>query len=291
MTFRNFSGGYGVSEDYLRLHDFLAEIRNETFTYARLDWMITHAPYLQIDFLPRIGLWEEDGRMVAAALFDTSLDDVFLLTRPGYAHLYPEMIAYAKTHMVNEENPSFRLFIDDGDDALQRAALAQGFHATEYRDFVARHDLSDDQLAYTLPEGYTIVSLQEEPEFEKYLTGLSRGFDDEEPVTAEDVATAQAAFHRVHVNLDLKVSVKAPDGSYVAHCGMWYDPAAGFALVEPVATVPAFRRMGLGKAAVLEGLRRVKALGAQHALVGSGQQFYYAIGFRPVHTGSSWVLK
>jgi predicted N-acetyltransferase YhbS len=46
--------------------------------------------------------------------------------------------------------------------------------------------------------------------------------------------------------------------------------------------------MGLGKAAVLEGIRRVGDLGARKVLVGSSQQFYYSIGMRPYSTASEW---
>ncbi len=69
---------------------------------------------------------------------------------------------------------------------------------------------------------------------------------------------------------------------------MWYDSETEYALVEPVATDPDFRMLGLGKAAVLEGIRRCGQLGAKQAYVGSSQQFYYQIGFRPVPTSTFW---
>jgi predicted N-acetyltransferase YhbS len=71
---------------------------------------------------------------------------------------------------------------------------------------------------------------------------------------------------------------------------MWYDSETDYALVEPVATIPAYRKMGLGKAAVLEGVKRCGELGAKRAYVGSSQQFYYKIGFRPVPGGTFWEL-
>ena len=75
---------------------------------------------------------------------------------------------------------------------------------------------------------------------------------------------------------------------FVSYCGMWYDKEAGYAVIEPVATDPEFRRMGLGKAAVLEGIRRVGELGAKIILVGSSQQFYYSIGMQPYVSASVW---
>jgi predicted N-acetyltransferase YhbS len=72
---------------------------------------------------------------------------------------------------------------------------------------------------------------------------------------------------------------------------MWFDERSKTALVEPVATEPAYRKMGLGKAAVLEPIKRCGALGAERALVGSSQQFYYNIGFRPYATSTWWKEK
>lgn len=52
--------------------------------------------------------------------------------------------------------------------------------------------------------------------------------------------------------------MKSPDGSYIAHCGMWYGSESDFAVIEPVCTAPEHRKHGFGREAVLERLRRVK---------------------------------
>ena len=52
---------------------------------------------------------------------------------------------------------------------------------------------------------------------------------------------------------------------------------------------PDFRRMGLGKAAVWEGIRRCALLGATVAYVGSDQAFYKAIGFTKRFDSNSWI--
>jgi len=71
---------------------------------------------------------------------------------------------------------------------------------------------------------------------------------------------------------------------------MWYRPGDFYCYVEPVATDPDYRKIGLGKAAVLEAARRCGKLGAKQAVVGSNQQFYYNIGFYPVYTMTYWEL-
>jgi len=100
--------------------------------------------------------------------------------------------------------------------------------------------------------------------------------------------SGDAAFKRLNVNLNLKIAVVAPNGDFISYCGMWHDPSSKNVLVEPVATDPAFRRMGLGRAAVLEAVLRCGKLGATNAFVVSSQQFYYNIGFRPTSTSTFW---
>jgi N-acetylglutamate synthase-like GNAT family acetyltransferase len=95
-------------------------------------------------------------------------------------------------------------------------------------------------------------------------------------------------WNKPNVDMNLKIFVAAPNGDFVSHCGMWYDQKSKSALVEPVATEPAYRKMGLGKAAILECIKRCGELGATKAFVSSSQQIYYSIGFRPYATSTWW---
>ncbi|MDD2955011.1 MAG: hypothetical protein PHD67_01710 [Oscillospiraceae bacterium] len=165
IEFRNFSGGYGVSEDYRKLHDFLTICQEKNFSYARLDWMITHRPYLEEGNLCRIGIWEEGQAVVATALFDTALSDIFLIAARGYETLYEEMIGCACGHMANDGGKPLRLFINDENLGLQKAACKMGFSKTNQKEPVAAFDLrrcpleESDLLDQTHREaGYQIVS-------------------------------------------------------------------------------------------------------------------------------------
>ena len=87
----------------------------------------------------------------------------------------------------------------------------------------------------------------------------------------------------------LTIVAKAPTGAYAAYCGMWFVPELRLAYVEPVATDPDFRRMGLGAAVVLESLRRVQEMGAEVAWVGSDLPFYTSIGFEVMFRFNLWT--
>ena len=85
---------------------------------------------------------------------------------------------------------------------------------------------------------------------------------------------------------DLDVVAEAPDGRFGAYCICWMDPVNGVGELEPVGTRPGFRRRGLARAVVLEGLRRMKARGARTALVvfegdnAPAKRLYESVGFR-----------
>jgi predicted N-acetyltransferase YhbS len=95
-------------------------------------------------------------------------------------------------------------------------------------------------------------------------------------------------FDTPNAQRDLKIVVEAPTGDYVSFSGVFYVPTYKYVYIEPVATDPDYRRKGLGKAGVLEGIRRCSALGATVAYVGSDQAFYRSMGFSRVHTGECW---
>ncbi|MFO8009041.1 MAG: GNAT family N-acetyltransferase [Candidatus Brocadiia bacterium] len=93
---------------------------------------------------------------------------------------------------------------------------------------------------------------------------------------------------RVH-RPDLDLSVVAPDGELASGCIIWHNARNRMGILEPVCTHPDYRRRGLGRAVVLDAIRRAAALGATRAVVDTTKPFYPAIGFREKHTGHMWV--
>ena len=107
-------------------------------------------------------------------------------------------------------------------------------------------------------------------------------------MTNDDLEDRRKMFETPKACRDLKIAVQASDGNFVAFCGMFYELTNRYAYVEPVATDPDYRRLGLGKAAVLEGIRRCGELGAKVAYVGSNLNFYLSIDFEVIHTDECW---
>ena len=243
-----------------------------------------------------MGIWEDGGRIVAATTYDTKLGSAFLLALNGYEWLRQEMLIHAKENMAKDG--SFRALILDGDLEMQNLAARNGLYPTQNKESDAIFPIEPEKVQYALPDGFKITSLKDDFDLYKYGQALWKGFDHETKgdgpfyLAWEKRAEGyRRIWDRPNVDLSLKISVVAPNGDFVSHCGMWYDKALKNAYVEPVATEPAYRKMGLGRAAVLEGIKRCGELGATTAFVGSSQQFYYNIGFRPYATSTWWKWK
>lgn len=291
IRFRNYTQQAGITEDYYKVRAFLVKLGYSEYVYARWDWMITHG-YLDKSSVERIGIWEDDNGIAGIATFDCSLGTAYCLTLPEYRVLKEEMLKYAEENLSGRDG--FEIVIADSDIDFQDIAARLGYAASESRECDAVFYIDKTPVEYKLPKGFRITTLKENLDLYQYRRVLWKGFNHEldgEGIfcfSKEDVLEAKDEMLRPNVDLDLKVAVISPEGNYVSYCGMWYDTEAGFALIEPVATDPDYRRMGLGRAAVLEGIRRVGVLGAKMAFVGSSQQFYYSIGLRPYATSTKW---
>lgn len=295
ITFRNYAPEPQYGEDYNRLRKFFLDVNNINYPFGRWDWMISHS-YLEKEGLPKIGMWFDHETLVGISTFDTRIDGkCFFALKTGYEFLHREMIEHAEKNFA--KNGKAQLLIQDGDTGFQQTAMKMGYVATQNKDCDSVFDIDVGKIQYSLPEGFSITSMKDTFDLYQYGQVLWKGFNHELngegafAPTPEKIEVFKKEFERPNVNLELKIAVVAPDGNFVSYCGMWQDSATQNALVEPVATDPAYRKMGLGRAAVLEAIRRCGLLGAQKAYVGSSQQFYYHIGFRPCITSTFWERK
>ena len=291
IAFRNYAGLAGCTDDYFKVRAFFVKLADSCFTYARWDWMVTHT-CLEQDALKRIGLWELGGQLVGIAVFDTRPGEAFCFTLRGYEYLKGEILTYAQGQLGR--NGRFGVMIGDTDTVFQTTAAQAGYVATETKDNIACMVIREVNLSYPLPDGFAVKSLKEGCDLERYGRVLHNSFTHRPEDTGAYVLTAEKArafeqeLVRPNVDLGLKIAVVAPNGDYASYCGMWYEKSLRTAVVEPVITDPAYRRRGLGRAAVLEGVRRCAERGAVRALVGSSRQFYYSIGFRPYAVYTRW---
>jgi len=293
IKIRSYDDEPGYSKDFIKVYEFLLRINQDkviTPHYLWARWVWQFGPYMSMKNLARIGIFEDAGKMVGLATYENDIGEAYFCVDAEYDYLKPRLIDYAVANL--SANGAIKITLPDGDLSYQQAALERGFIATAQKTSVARIDA--DNIAVNLPEGFKMIDFDDDSfDADQYYAAIWKGFDNQRERNEIETLSMKnrEGFDAPHFDKNLRVIVVASNGDYASHCGMWYIPGSDYAYVEPVFTLPEYRKMGLGKAAVLEGVKRCSKLGAKYAFVGSSQQFYYNIGFYPVQNETWWVLR
>lgn len=297
ITFRNYTKEFGFTKDFNDVSVFLKSLGlNDIYplniSWVRWEWCRSISYFDKShDYLT--GIWEDDGNIVGLACYETRPGDAFISIKEGYDHLLEDMFDYAVEHF--KVDGQVKVAIPDKARKLQRIASKKGFIATNDRETDSMLDIALSDLEYTLPDGFKIISLEDDYDLKKYASVLWFGFDhgDEGPVPLNEdhLNDRDYNFQGPNNDLSLKIAVVNPQGDFVSYAGFWYDSNDDYCTLEPCATHPDYRRMGLGKAAIYEGIQRCAEKGAKRCIVGSNQDFYFRIGFAPYHMRTYWVKK
>jgi len=288
--------------DFDRIGQFLTDTyrpgtRHENWLQPRWEYMHYHPLIKELgeSALTNIGVWESDGNIVAVAHFEHVLGEVYFQVHPDFAHLKPEMLEYAEDHLSAEADGGRRhlkLFINDFDMELESITRKRGYRKIEgVADCWSAFEIVQPFPVISLPTGFRLKSLQDEYDLRKLDRVIHRGFNHPGEPPEGSIQDRKRMQSSPNYRLDLNIVVEAPDGSYASYCGMWYEARNRIAYVEPVCTDPDYRRMGMGTAAVLEGIRRCGEEGTTVAFVGSEQPFYLEMGFEKLFNIHLWTNK
>lgn len=289
---------YNHSTDYGRVYRFLVESYEPGDSFAnwlapRWEYMHFH-PFILGLPLDTIGVAQAHAEIVGVVHFEASPAFVYFQIKPGWHEVGPQLLDYAEEAFGGWSRSLGRnvigLYIDEMRPDL--AALAAGRGYEIHPDFGEKHarlGLDPPIPEATLPPGFRLQSLAEDNDLDKVSRVLWRGFNHEGPRPIHEIEGRRMAQGAPNFRPDLTIVAVAPNGDFVSFGGMWVVPENRIAYVEPVATDPDFRRMGLGRAVVEESLRRAAAEGAAVAWVGSGQEFYSAMGFTIAFQTHLWI--
>jgi GNAT superfamily N-acetyltransferase len=260
---------YKMLSDFERVSSLLRDNfvryqKNGNITQPRWEYAHVH-PAFNYQLAHRFGIWEEQGDIVAVAFYEMDVGECFMAAKLGVRKL--------------------DVWTFDYEAQVIQTLIKRGYekkHAEPIR--IYRYEKGFP--AYTLPKGFSMVSLEDENDIQKIHGVLWRGFNHgDEPDDEVDCRLQMQS--APHFRKDLTIIIKAPNGEYACFCGMWLDGVNDYAYLEPLATDPRYRGRGLGMAALMEAMKRTQKFGATYSTGGEGA-FYTRIGFETIHHYEKW---
>jgi ribosomal protein S18 acetylase RimI-like enzyme len=284
-------------QDYERLRRFLRQLPGMAeeagpLTIGDLDWWrYTHN---NPDKMREVQLWldADDGLVIGFVWPEEGTYDCFIDT--GHAHLLAELVDWAEASARARDTKQIEVFANDRDEP-RRALLKQaGYEPDDYHYVYRGQSITRELEAPVLPDGFSFRDMRDagENEIERRVE-LHRAVWAPSKMTVAKHRAVMASAPTYRPDLDL-IAV-APNGEFVSYTIVWLDPVNRIGVFEPVGCHPNYRQRGLTRAVMLEGLRRLKALGARKAFVNSlatslpANRLYESSGFRLVDRQRKWV--
>ncbi len=261
---------------------------------------------IRLDLARHVRVWAEEAGLLGFAWFDPGDCSLLMQVQPDahQAEVAEQMLAWAlacraeSLRAAPPGQPPPLLTGAFADDPARSAWLERhGFvcRAAAYLQF--RRSLAGPLPAPEVPPGFAVRPLAGVAEIPRRAAAHRAAFHPSR-VTDEH-------YHRLwqmpEYTPELDVVAVDTDGAQGAlgtvgaFCLGWPDPVNKIAEFEPVGTAPAYQRRGLAKAVLLEGLRRMQAMGMETAFVCTNapnlaaRQLYQAVGFTLTNTDFDYV--
>lgn len=281
---------YKVLSDYLKVCEFMQRYytkdgRNGMAMFNLFEWAHVH-PSFNYKLTHRNGIWEDNNEIVAFAFYESDLGEIFFCTCPQYEYILPQMLIWAEENLCREDekNKRLRIHVNSTQGALRKLLVDNSYNRIRERPNYI-YDFSKGFADLKLPEGFSFVEFQD-IDFQKLNVCVHSGFEDDgEPEKGSD--TKLHIMSAPHFIEGLATIIEAPNGEYACYAGMWVDDKNGIAYLEPLCTVPKYRKMGLATIALTNSMKLTTKYGGTHCIGGVGG-FYPSVGFEIVSQEEIW---
>lgn len=200
--------------------------------------------------------------------------------RPGYERLIDEMLDWSGAASIT---------VRGGDDTVRELVEARGFAFQPDEPWLRWNARALDVVeAPVVPAGYRLATMAEYASFESRSAAhrSAFGFPDRPSRFTDEVY--ETIRGETPWRADLDCVLVDPDGEVVAYTLAWLDERNRVGELEPVGVRREHHRKGFGRAVCLFALERMRAAGAETALVGSRgddgypapRALYESIGFQ-----------
>jgi ribosomal protein S18 acetylase RimI-like enzyme len=281
---------YKALADFPDVFAFLAETYDPLTLNSYLlphyfEYAHTH-PGFNHKMTHRNGLWRDGDAIVAIACYEMDLGDCHLHTRKGYEGLLPEMLLWSEKELcvVDGGKRTLGVWITDKEPKKWSLLLAANYTKTN-AEAVKVFYYDNPFPERGLPDGFGLIDGCD-VNYAKLHRCFWKGFENDGIPDDDDDGDVRM-YNAPHADPSLMTIVTAPDGEYACALGVWLDDRNAYAYLEPLATIPEYRRMGLATAALSCAMKKTKERGAKYCFGGT-HGFYDAMGFKTVCNREVW---
>jgi GNAT superfamily N-acetyltransferase len=223
-------------------------------------------------------VWENEKDEIVAVLSPEEIENIHLQLHPDYKskELIKEMIEvaeknYPRSYDGNRKKERHIIWSHDVDDIKKEVLKKMGYQPTEWLDNQRYKPLDESLPKVEMPKGYSIRHMGLDSDILKRSWASFRAFHSEEPLENYEDDGGEWYYNIIKTPLyrrDLDLVAIAPEGGIVGFVTVWYDDYTRTGYFEPVGVTPSHQRQGIAKALILEGMKKLRELGAILAVIG-----------------------
>ena len=212
-----------------------------------------------------IKIWEQPDASdvspeskILAVTFCKPSGDCWIQIHPNYRYFEKEIVRWIESQPrgLKDDGPSeLHFYVDETDKERKTLLTELGYEDTGLHEYNRIRSVEQPIPEYQLPNGFAIRAADVEKDFTQYKrvqTAVFPHCSSMTPRTAQIYSTA--SFY----NKDLDLVVVDPHGDFAAFTTVRMDPVSRMAELEPVGTHPDYRKRGLARSVICEGLRRLQ---------------------------------
>jgi mycothiol synthase len=233
------------------------------------------------DWQQGIRLWEMEGGELAGAVLFANDHSAALVCDPDLRELVEPMLAWAEARYTGNGGTGKPLTVEAmASNAFLEYSLRTRNYVKPVEHYIHRKKQLDGDRSepVVLPDGFYVQSIETVEELRAFHRAVEAVFSFEDSVEVYRILQQAPSYVP-----DLDLILLSSEGEVAAFCTVWLDRESGLAEFEPVGTVPAYRKRGLGAALLADASNRLRSLGCTTATVFSWSE---SVGANRLYAGA-----
>ena len=266
---------YSNNSDLQTMADLVRKFPSENIHVVDLPYRLSSWSF---DYPENVRLWtDEKNQLLAWAILQTPFWKIDYAYNPEFHHMvHPQILRWAdeQAHKIvgtSSGHPSWFVPViasqTDRIHDLEKAGFTSQANVGEHSwsQVLMEHSMQIP-ANINLPEGFYIHPLNGMSEVDAYVE-IHRAVFESKNMTTE---WRQRTLQRPEYISDIDLVAVAPNGQLAAFCICWLARDTNGNIsgqIEPLGVLADFRKLGLGRAILVEGLQRLSAKSVQHIYV------------------------